>query len=358
MQTGKSLQDLAKELERQQASKQDLVAPTSQLAMGYSDSKDEYSDGLSIHVGEDLRFGINSIGHEGLANRLNIPKKYYDRMKVEAPGLLADNVNTWFAQADNKRLVRTLDGNVRAFLSDRYRPIDNYDIAQVALPVLAEHGNIDVISTQVTERRMYIQVTTPRIQSEVTVGDVVQAGLVISNSEVGCGSVRIEPLLYRLVCLNGMIRAHSLKRHHVGKRIEANDVLLLEEFYTSETVQADNKAFMLKVRDTVRHAFDEVRFQEEIIRLRAAAENKIAPQAVQSSVEDVTKKFNITKTEGEGILGNLIEGGDLSQWGLANAVTAMANDDNVGYDRAVDFERIGGEIIDLSPKDWQEVATA
>jgi hypothetical protein len=36
---------------------------------------------------------------------------------------------------------------------------------------------------------MYIKAICPRIQAEVKKGDIVQAGIAISNSEVGMGSV-------------------------------------------------------------------------------------------------------------------------------------------------------------------------
>ncbi|MBL0089244.1 MAG: hypothetical protein IPP44_22195 [Ideonella sp.] len=33
-------------------------------------------------------------------------------------------------------MVRTLDGQARAFLSDRYRRLDNYDLCEHVLPML------------------------------------------------------------------------------------------------------------------------------------------------------------------------------------------------------------------------------
>jgi len=35
-----------------------------------------------------------------------------------------------------RRMVRTLDGSTRAFLSDRYRPLDNFDLAHEVFHVL------------------------------------------------------------------------------------------------------------------------------------------------------------------------------------------------------------------------------
>lgn len=38
---------------------------------------------------------------------------------------------------------------------------------------------------------MYIKVVTPRLSFEVKKGDIVQGGIVLSNSEVGEGAVKI-----------------------------------------------------------------------------------------------------------------------------------------------------------------------
>src|SRR5688572_31709274 len=39
--------------------------------------------------------------------RSQIPARYYDRMRVEQPKLLADNVNTWFGARSEERLIRS-----------------------------------------------------------------------------------------------------------------------------------------------------------------------------------------------------------------------------------------------------------
>lgn len=345
---GLNLVQLAKEITRIENSKKDYVAPTGKLEM-----IPVHGEGVALEIenGRRERYGIGSIAHEQIGDRLGIPRRYYEKMRAEAPELLARNVNTWFERQPEKRLVRTLDGNVRAFLSDRYRPLDNYMVAEAALPVLMGQSGIEVKSCGLTEKRLYIQAVTPKISGEVKPGDLIQAGIVISNSEVGCGSVRVEPMLYRLVCSNGMITGHSLKKYHVGRKIDVEDVTSYELF-EAETVEADNKAFMLKVRDIVRSAFDQLRFGQEIRRLKDAAEEKIEKGRIEDVVEETTKRFSLSQKEGESVLHNLIEGADLSKYGVANSITALANELE-DYDRAVELERIGGKFIDLAPGEWR-----
>lgn len=356
MKTGKSIVELAREIERQAASARDFVVPTNQLTMV---ADDKVALEFSMPKAEEsLRFGINQTAHDQIAAKLDIPKKYYERMREQEPALLATNVNHWFRREPENRMVRTLDGNARAFLSNRFRLIDNIHVAKAALPILGQMNDIEIISSEVTEKRMYIQAVTKRVQAEVKKGDVVQMGIVIGNSEVGAGAIRVEPLIYRLVCLNGMIRAHTIRRYHIGKRLGGDDVLELENFYRTETIEANTKAFLMTMQDTVRHAFDEAAFAKEVDLLRTAADRKIETLDLQSVVTEVTKQLVMPKDEGDAMLRFLIEGGDLSQWGLANAVTRTANESFVSYDRAVELERLGGEIIDLSPTEWNKISTA
>ena len=68
-------------------------------------------------------------------------------------------------------------------------------------------------------------------------------------------------------------------------------------------------------------------------------------------------KLNLNQGEQSDVLRHLIEGGDLSRWGLANAVTRSSHDVK-DYDRATELERVGGKVIDLATSEWQQVAEA
>jgi hypothetical protein len=242
-----------------------------------------------------------------------------------------------------------LDGNARAFLSDRYRRIDNYEIAQAVLPIIAEMPDARVGSCEVTENRMYLKVVNPRLEMDVIPGDTVQAGIVISNSEVGLGSVSVMPMLYRLVCANGMIAADSGQRkYHVGRQNE-NDW----EIFSDATLALDDRAFMAKLADIVRTAVDAAKFATIVDRLRETTEMKFTAP-VADVVELTGSRFGFSKAENDGILQHLIEGGDLSLYGLGNAVTRTANDlDN--YDRATALEGAGYQVITMPPKLWSEL---
>ncbi len=224
------------------------------------------------------------------------------------------------------------------------------------LPILAEMGEgIRIVSTELTESRMYIKAINERLELEVKPGDVLQAGIAISNSEVGLGALKVEPLVYRLICSNGMIaQDYSKKRYHVGRNAEENGEAI--ELFRDETLKADDYAFFLKVQDTVRAAVDVAKFSTIVERMREATEQRIEGNPVKA-VEVVSDRMGFSKEESNGILQHLIQGGDLSAYGLLNAITRTSQDvDN--YDRASELERDGSRVLSLPASTWKEIALA
>lgn len=344
MNKGISLTALAQKIEEQQAQKHDLIADTRAITMA--------DDGKGLIVAGQGEYGIQKNAHDQIGARLGIPAKYYDRMRNEAPHLLAANVNTWMQQNPERRMIRTLAGDARAFLSDRYQRIDNHEIAATALPVLLNLPEVQIVSAQITEHRMYIQAVTPRVHGDVAVGDKVQAGVIISNSEVGAGAVSIAPMVYRLRCLNGLVVPdQKFRAYHVGRKVEDSEAL-----WADDTKKADDRAVLLKVRDMVAQAVDAVKFAETVDRMAGLTTQRVTGDPAKT-VEVLAKKIGATETEKGGILRALIEGGDLSAWGIVNAVTAQAHTVE-SYDRSIEFEAAGGILLNLPRSEWTQVLEA
>ena len=287
-----------------------------------------------------------------IGTHLSIPAKYYTKMREENPDLLSTNVNSWFERSDSQRMLRVLDGRARAFLSNRYLRMDHLQIAEAVLPIISEIKDARFESCQITEDRMYIKVVNPRLQQEGVPGDIVQAGLIISNSEVGLGSVNIQPLIYRLVCSNGMVVNDAVtRRNHIGRINSAEENFQL---YSAETLAADDHAFLLKVQDTVRAAVDEANFSRVVGMMQEAANAKMNTANVPEVVRLASRDFGITDEEHPGVLQHLIEGKDLTLYGLANAVTRYSQDVE-SYDRATDLESIGYNILSMPAKRWNSI---
>jgi hypothetical protein len=350
MKTGKTLIEMAQALQDQQALKKDFVADTRALKMTATGQ-------LVIAHSSAPAFNVTPHAHQQIGDRIGIPAKYYGRMLTHAPELLQANVNHWFQSQPGQRMVRTLGPDARAFLSRRYRRLDNFDLAEAVLPTLLQLEGAKVLSCELTETRMYLKVVTTKLQADVKVGDPVQAGVCLSNSEIGLGSLRVEPLIYRLVCTNGMVtpdRSVRSRFTHLGRA--AADTPDAYELFSDETLAADNIAFFMKVQDLVRDAVDRTKFEQLVTQMQATTERRIEGNPVKA-VELLADKLKLQQHESSGVLQHLIQGGDLSQWGLLNAVTRTAQDVE-SYDRATELEEFGATVMSLPSAQWQQLATA
>ena len=222
------------------------------------------------------------------------------------------------------------------------------------LPIIMEMQGARFESTQITENYMYIKVVNPRLTGEVRVGDVVQAGVVISNSETGLGAVNIQPLVYRLACLNGMVVNDSstrTRRNHVGRTNSTDENFAL---YSQETLNQDGKAFMMKVQDTVRAAVDEARFAKVLDTMKESTQARLDTTDIPSVVKLTSSNFGLTETEGKGVLQHLLEDADYTLYGLANAVTRYSQDVE-DYDRASKLEVIGYNVMTMPPAMFRQI---
>lgn len=360
MKTGKSLQQLAAEIERQAETRKDYVAPLASLTMH------PLANDCALGVKGVDTFDINDLAHRQIGDHVGVPAKYYDRMRREAPVLLADNVNHWMGKDNSARMVRTLDGNIRAFLSDKYRPLENADLAEAVLPALLEM-KLEVMSCEITERRLYIKAVDARINRDVPSGknrmgdgshvifDTLSPAIIISNSEVGMGALSVETAVWTRACTNmAIFGQRSLRKYHVGGKHELTDGLV--SLLSEKTRRLSDAATWAQVSDVVKGAFDRARFDASVDDMMGMDKQPILGD-VPKVIELAARHFDMQEGERKSVLRHLIEGGDLTRYGLFNAITRTA-EDLADYDRATDFERMGGKVIELAANEWQRIAEA
>lgn len=381
MKAGRSLQELAAEIERQADSKRDFLASTKAVSMTVDEgAQEEFQKLMSKPVrrreqrpqptltqspvriaipgngGGPLTFGIRNLAHSQIAQKLSIPQKYYERMAVEAPDLLATNVNHWLHNSGNRQMLRTLDGNLRAFLSDSYRIMDYFDYLEAILPIIKESG-LRIESCEVTETRLYIKCVNERVKGKV-VGDVVQAGAVFSTSEVGHGALNVQQMTYVLRCFNGMIGESMLRRIHLGRKQGGGDGEAdAWEMFSDDTRRLSDAALWNQVRDVSRTILtDQSWFDGTLDKMREAAGEKITGDPVGAMVE-LQKETRMPEKVRGGVLRHLIEGGDLSKWGVVQAITRHAQDQE-SYEGATELEELGSKVLELPKASWERIATA
>ena len=296
----------------------------------------------------------NSHAHEQIAAQLKIPTKYYRRMLAEQPDLLSMNVNRWMEEAPARRMFRVRQdeniGVARAYLSDRYRRLDNLELAESFIPMMADPtSGWQIHQCGLTSIRMHIEAVYPNLTGEVKVGDAVALAVKISSSEVGSGALSVQLGVHRLVCSNLMVVPKwSQRQVHLG-RAQDEFVALLSD----ETIRKEDQLIIDKMRDVVTGMADTERFQELMGVLtdstRAAIHDPIVATEILGG--------NLSLKEGELRLvqNNMIDGGDASMWGLTNALTAAARD--LDFERKAELELAAGTILE-NASTWQQFTEA
>lgn len=340
---GIELKDLIEELKEQEAEKKDYICPASSLFIRPDGEK------LTLVMGNN-EFSMTDLFHRQLASVLNIPARYYHMMQFYKPKLLAEKVNAWLSTTNKNYMIRTISGKARAFLSDRYRRIDNLEVASAVFRAVEdlEDSDVNLLFGMFTDNRLYLGFVSNRERK--CVDDRIRVGFVLSNSEVGLGAVSIRVLLYTFACSNGMIVGTDYfkeRKSHVG--------LISQNFDKNWeiTTITDNKAFTSKLKDMILCAMDEASFGKIVDKLAESAKAHITG-CVNDVIKAVGKEYDLRIAEQDEIFKYLLRGRDLSLYGLSNAVTRYSQDVE-DHERAIELEEAGWKIATMEMEKWEKM---
>ena len=159
-----------------------------------------YPDGAAIAERLNQRLHRNALVQ--MAHTSDLPLKFIDGLQdTAAPWgreLLAHNLNTVFANRNPKAryLLRSLGGELRGFLSDRYRRLDSRPIIE-AFATAVQHKGALPYDGYVTDTKVAIQAIMPEVYEPVP-GEMVAYGLSLENSDFGNGALSIRAYLLRI----------------------------------------------------------------------------------------------------------------------------------------------------------------
>jgi len=325
--------NLVDELERLKRTTRDVIMP-SQLIRAVEDAGT-----LKIDLKEQGKLPLTKFGRNQLSEKAGVPVLYLDKMIENGlVDLAATNVNRWLDGQPDNRLVRVADGKVRAVLSDRYRMLDNYDVAMQALD-RARKYDATVQNAELTEQRMYLRFILPHKREDIKPGDPGIPGIQISNSEVGSGAFRVEPFLFRVLCKNGLVGDHKLWQVHIGGRNEVGDIL------KDDTKAKLDAALFGQVRDLIDATFDGTLLKRQIETLRLAEGIAFETKKAITEVVDVTAKdLSLSDERKNDLLRYFAKEGD-NLFGLVNGITRLAQDVQ-DFDQREQMERYAGQLLE------------
>lgn len=380
-----NLADLASMLKEQHARKVDVVAPATTIrsrgGLLTIDGAEPVLtvDGVTSAAGT---YRPTVVADEGIAEKLRVPVGFLKRLRDERPDLYDANVNgllhgrsrrradgtvETIADADPRsflvRAFRSDDGDVgvaRAFLSDRYRIVDNLDVLTAALDGIRESGaEVEVTTCDLTDRRMHVKLAAPAIEAlaptllagyrspfsgaEGAANPVVFAGLVLSNSETGGGAFTITPRLTVKVCDNGMtVNKDALRNVHLGGKLDEGVVR-----WSEDTQQRNLDLVRSQAADAVRTFLDVDYVQQTVATIEAQAGAPLDDAA--KTVRHVAKTLRFGEQAADTILDHFIRGSQTTAGGVLQAVTSYAQtlDD---ADAAADVEGSALEALALAAR--------
>ena len=327
------LQRLFTTLEAQNAIKNDIVANSAQHL--------HFLNGKLVVVsdGKEITYEPTNLFHTQVAEKLGIPIGYYRRMLEKKSLLLDNNVNEWLHEESKNFLVRTFDDAAenyrvgRAFLSDSYSLIDNYEILTQALEAIKATGvRVEVVGAELSETRMYLKVVAPEVElsgKEMLKayrvnkerGDGVISGFTLSNSEVGHGAFNIMPRALVLTCINGAtMPMDALKKVHLGAKMDELG------FNKNQAVMNANRRL---IKEQISHAV-KVFLSREYLSKLINVYSKLGDPKIEAPVDKVIqvigKEYQYSEERKANLLKYFIEGGDHRRMGIASAMTREAQD--------------------------------
>lgn len=370
------LGDLVELLKDQHARKVDMVVPASKVRS---------DEGVLVVAGADPvitadgvtegdgRYVPTTVCDDGMAQKLGVPPSYLKRLRAERPDLFDANVNGWLHGRkakygllgggqeppqllrdaipgdDRSFLLRAFrgddgDGVARAFLSDRYSMMDNLDALTAALDGVRQSGaEVEITGADLSDKKMYVRVNAPSVMAYApellkdyrspftgqTGADnpVVSAGFVISNSEVGAGAFSIVPRITILVCKNGMTMSKdALRAVHLGGKMDEGVIR-----WSEDTERKTLELITAKARDAVT-TFLDVEYMQSVV---DSLQDQNGPVGKVDHVQTIGKRLNFDQTTIDGVLDQFIRGGDMTRFGVVQAITAHAqtvDDADLAYD--------------------------
>jgi len=361
-----TIEQLANRVRVDAERKRDFIAPTTQSSVFNGGNNIMLSFADNTHY--EGRFSENA--RRQLGTHLGIPSQYIEKLQARGMDNLVDaNFNELLSSPVRNatdRLFRTYDNgpasNVfRSVHSRSFLTFDYVDLMDGVAPVLhqiADKQELRFISTGLTDNKLYMKIVFPNMQLEVRskqVNDIVECGVIISNSETGHGSITVRQFIRRLVCDNGMTvdDAAGTRRRHVGSANARGEL-----DYQSDTIMSMKQTLTKQLRDHVLDCVNEDKFKATVAKFNEAAQDALDHRVEpEDAIESVGKKLSLSDSEVKQAKRSLLEDGDYSRWGFANAITHVAHKAE-DYDRATELQEFGGNIINLSPKQWRQVALA
>jgi hypothetical protein len=259
-------------------------------------------------------YALSDLATTQMCQKLGIPVDYYRRLPLEMRAVAA-NYDLQRLREESF-LLRGKGAWIRSFLSGQYVVYNNVQIAETVWGLL-EKAAVTVKTFVLEETHMFLKIITEDIMGPVA---GLKAGIMIGNSEVGMGSVSVEPFVFRKACTNDLVVSQEKSFRHPHIHLNASEL-------NRRMAEGISDAF--QVASAILDAFLKTREEPvpdpvETIR-KLAAQRKFS----QRFADEVISSFQAEP--------------DPSRFGVINAFTSAAR--KLAPIQRIEMERFAGTLL-------------
>lgn len=217
---------------------------------------------------------LRAAAFSNLMTRLGAPADFI--RKLPAPLQLA-TVNYLLAENDegSAATLRLRNDEVSAIVSGRYAPLDAVELVETIRDGLRRFGILQDVRVRGVASGLVdnMRLVLPNDDVPVKPGDTSAVGIDITSSSFARSAVHVSPVVWRLVCSNGLKRAErgsGLSFRHIGETQRLRDGVA--EAIPAALVQA--RGVMDQWRRSVSFMIEDVQQQIEAMRELTVPEKK------------------------------------------------------------------------------------
>ena len=249
-------------------------------------------------------------------------------------------------QGSKRYLTRSVKGEVRGFMSDRYRRLDVRPLVEALVSTSVKTYDAVPIAACALDTSFHMKMVLPHIFEPIP-NEVGIFGLTFRNSDFGAGRLYIKGFFNRLWCTNLAMCEDGISQVHLG-RVLSDDIA-----FSQRTYELDTMTMASAIGDVVKHIFS----SENINRRMALIQQAYAEQSdvdlgkvlkglvkssklYQNESEKVKEAFNSPDVE-------MLPPGQ-NRWRLSNAISLIAQ--QTKPDRQLELEEVAGEVAGLAQR--------
>ena len=258
--------------------------------------------------------------------------------------LLVNLLNTWLVQSNEYKLLRIYNGRILAILSSCYLRYDNLELLNLVNKMVTNHNYLSIVSSELKNGILHVKIIDRRHKKELAENDLLYTGAVISNSELGLSSIKIEMMIYRAKEKAAFIFKEQSKHiYHTNKQIA--EYCLGSDITDYDSINIDDESLNESITQNIMDILENSNMATKAIAMMKCLEALNTPisHKYPRLIDELAEKYTLTQTEKAQIYMKFINCADQNYLNLICTLgyKLTATD----YLRATELERTAGNML-------------